>query len=51
MAGFRRCIAFDGLKDGAGGAPKFELLSLSFGGVLQQRQLVERLLKLRDRFR
>ena len=51
MARFRRGEAFDGLQDRAQGTPKFELLSLSFGGVGQQPQLVQRLLQLRGRLR
>ena len=51
MARFRRGEAFDGLQYRAQGAPKFELLSLALRGVRQQRQLVQRLLKLRGRFR
>src|SRR4029077_8466071 len=43
-ARFRRCIAFDGLQHRAQGNSKFELLSLTFGVVRQQRQLVQPLL-------
>ena len=42
---------FDGVQDRAQGTAKFEFLSLAFGRVRQQRQLVQPLLKLRSRFR
>ena len=51
LARFRRGEAFDGVQDRAQGTAKFELLSLAFGVVRQQRQLVQPLLKLRGRFR
>ena len=51
MTRFRRRVAFDGSQDRAQGTAKFELLSLTFGVVRQQRQLVQPLLKLRGRFR
>src|ERR1700732_2651232 len=49
MARFRRRLAFYGCQDRAQGTQKFELLSLTFGVVRQQRQLVQRLLELRGR--
>ncbi len=51
LARFRRRVAFDGSQHRAQGAVKFELLSLTFGVVRQQRQLIQSLLKLRGRFR
>ena len=51
MACFRGRLPFDGLQHRARGTPKFELLLQAFGGVRQQRQLVQPLVQLRHRFR
>src|SRR6266849_1009358 len=51
MARFRGRLAFDKSQRRAQGAAKFELLSLAFGVVREQRQLIQRLLKLRGSFR
>src|SRR5437660_8299047 len=51
MARFLRRYAFDRKQDRAQGTPKFELLSLAFEVVRQQRELVQPLVKLRGRFR
>ena len=39
--------AFNGSQDHPSGTPKFELLSLAFGGFRQQRQLIQPLLRYR----
>src|ERR1700730_11636230 len=46
VPGIRRRLAFYGRQDRAQGTQKFELLSLTFGGVGQQRQLVQPLVEL-----
>src|SRR6516164_9268283 len=51
LARFRRGDAFDNQQGCAQGTVKFELLLLAFEAVRQQRQLVQRPLKLRSRFR
>ena len=51
IARFRCGKAFDGDQGGAQGTAKFQLPSLALDFVGQQRQLVQRLLKLRGRFR
>src|SRR5260370_28493234 len=51
MTGFRRRVTFESTQYSAQGAAKFELLSLTFGVVRQQRQLVQPFLQLRRRFR
>src|SRR5215467_12699387 len=50
MARFRSTEAFDGDQHCTQGTAKFELLSLTFGVLWQQRQLIQSLLKLRGRF-
>jgi hypothetical protein len=50
MARFRRCVAFNGIECRTQITAKFELLSLAFAIVRQQRQLVQPLLELRGRF-
>jgi hypothetical protein len=52
--GMARCwrrVAFDRVQHRAQSTKKFELLSLAFGAIRQQRQLVDPPLKLRGRFR
>jgi len=51
LARLRRPCALDGMKDRALGTAKFELLSMVFRGIRQQRQLVQPFLQLRCRFR
>ena len=51
MARFRCRVAFDDQQDGAQGTAKFELLSLTFPAVRQQRQLIQPSLQLPRRFR
>ena len=51
MPRFRRAEAFDCDQGRAQGTAKFQLLSLALDFVGQQSQLVQRLLKLRRRFR
>ena len=51
MAQVRRGRSLDSEQDHAGGSVKFKFLSLMFEIVRQQRQLVQRFLKLRNRFR
>ena len=51
LARFRRRDAFDSVQHRAQGAQEFELLSLAFRAIRQQRQLVQPFLQLRGRFR